>query len=208
VKRGYVAFLVDSLGPRAVDTVCMSPKGDVYFVRGVRDAIQAAQHLRKFDFVDKNRIAHIGFSWGGMVALLASSKSYSAGVGGGGGIRASVSFYPGCYTLKPANAPPYEIVYSDIGRPQLVLMGGKDVETPPSDCIPKLQKAKSAGAAVEWHVYPDAGHCWDCAEWHGFSKTDFKGVRYTFVYDANVTADSANRAFDFLQRTLASKATR
>jgi dienelactone hydrolase len=205
VSRGYVAFLIDSLGPRGVDTVCMGPKGNVFFSRGVRDAVQAAQHLRKFNFVDKNRIAHAGFSWGAMVAVMASSRSYSAGVGGAGEIAAFVSFYPGCYTIRPAKAPPYEVIYPDISRPLLVLMGGKDTETPPEDCVPRLQKVRSAGAPVEWHSYPDATHCWDCQQWHGFSKTDFKGARVTYLYDAKITTDSASRMFDFLTRQLKPK---
>ena len=42
--RGYVALLVDSLGPRAVDTVCYGPKNGVNLFRGVKDAQQALRH--------------------------------------------------------------------------------------------------------------------------------------------------------------------
>jgi dienelactone hydrolase len=69
VRHGYVALLIDSLGPRGVDSVCMGPQGGVTPMRGVRDALQAAAYLGTFDFVDKTRIAHAGYSWGALVGV-------------------------------------------------------------------------------------------------------------------------------------------
>ena len=45
------------------------------FARGVKDALQAADYLRKFDFVDKKRIALAGYSWGAMVGVLAQHQA-------------------------------------------------------------------------------------------------------------------------------------
>ena len=78
VARGYVVLLVDSLGPRGVTSVCAGPKAGVNFARGTRDALQAAEHLRRQPFVDRDRVALVGFSWGAMVGLLASSRHYAA----------------------------------------------------------------------------------------------------------------------------------
>lgn len=205
IGRGYVALVVDSLGPRGVKTVCMGSQGGVHFVRGVRDALQAAEHLRKFEFVDKKRIALAGYSWGAMVGVLASSKRYGTALAPGERFAAVVSFYPGCFTLRPPSGNPYEIVNPDIDRPLLVLMGDKDTETPPSECVAKLETAKSAGAPVEWHVYPETTHCWDCRHLDRFSKTDSRGSQVTYRYDKNVTQDSARRMFEFLDKTLAAK---
>jgi dienelactone hydrolase len=74
IERGYVVLLIDSQGARGVDTNCFAPKGATYHVRGALDVLQAAEHLRRFDFVEKRRIAAVGFSWGAMAALLAASK--------------------------------------------------------------------------------------------------------------------------------------
>jgi dienelactone hydrolase len=101
VERGYVALLIDSLGPRSVDTVCMGPRGGVNFPRGVKDALQAADHLRKFDFVDKKRIALAGYSWGAMVGVLASGRLWGTTLSPGERFAAVVSFYPGCFTIRP-----------------------------------------------------------------------------------------------------------
>ena len=59
VSRGYVALVLDSLGPRRVDTVCYGANGGVNFPRGVRDALQAAEHLRKLPYVDRDRVAFV-----------------------------------------------------------------------------------------------------------------------------------------------------
>ncbi len=203
VKRGYVVLLLDSFSQRRVDSVCMWPKNNVFYARGARDAIQAARLLRGLGFVDPKRIAHVGYSWGAMVSALLASRSYSKALGGRG-ISAFVSFYPGCWTV-PAPLPqaaPFEIVNRDINRPLLVLLGGADTETPPSDCIPRLKQAKAAGAPVTWHLYPSATHCWDCPQWNGTSRTDFKGAHVEYRYDPAVTRDSASRMFRFLDRAL------
>ena len=201
VRQEFVVLLLNSLGPRGVDTVCLGPKGGVNFARGVRDAMQAADHLRALPFVDKQRIAHVGFSWGAMVALLASNSFWRSVLPGSEGFTAAVAVYPGCFTIKPATAPSFEIIQANIDRPVLVLMGKKDLETPPSECLPKLHAAKAAGATVEWHVFGDATHCWDCAHLDGFSKKDRRGTSVTYRYDIGVTKETRRRIFEFLERT-------
>jgi dienelactone hydrolase len=202
VARGYAALVIDSLGPRDVKTVCMGAQGGVNFPRGVRDALQAAEHLRRFEFVDKDRIAIAGYSWGAMVAVLASSRRWGTSLAPGNRFAAAVAFYPGCFTIRPA-AGSYEIVNPDIDRPLLVLMGERDSETPAAECVPKLEGAKTAGAPVEWHVYPEATHCWDCKNLDGLSKVDVRGSQVVYRYDKDVTSDSARRMFEFLEKTLA-----
>ena len=202
VKRGYVALLIDSLGPRGVKTVCMGAQGGVNFPRGARDALQAAEHLRKFEFVDKKRIALAGYSWGAMVAALVSGNRWGTSLAAGDRFAVAVSFYPGCFTIKPQAGNPYEILNSDIDRPLLVLMGDKDTEAPASECVRRLEAAKSTGAPVEWHVYPGTTHCWDCKTLDGASKVDVRGNQVVYHYDRKVAEDSARRMFEFLDKTL------
>lgn len=116
-----------------------------------------------------------------------------------------VSFYPGCFTVQPAANRPFEIVNPDIDRPLLVLIGGRDTETPAADCVPKLEAAKAAGAPVEWHVYPAATHCCDCKNLDGASKVDVRGSHVVYRYDKDITSDSARRMFEFLEKTLAAR---
>lgn len=201
VEQGFVVLLIDSLGPRDVDQVCMGPKNGVNLPRGVRDALQAADHLRTLAFVDKRRVAHVGFSWGAMMVLLAGNASWHSVLTGGQGFTAAVSVYPPCFEIRPPSGMPYEVVQNRIDRPTLVLMGGKDVETPASECVPKLQAAKDSGAPLEWYVFKNATHCWDCQQLDGFSKIDIRGTNVTYHYDSAATSETRRRIFEFLERT-------
>jgi dienelactone hydrolase len=199
VAHGYVALVVDSLGPRNVDTVCGGARGGVNPVRGIKDALQAAEHLRKLAFVDQKRIALAGYSWGAAIGLLANSKSIGTALSSGDRLAAVVSFYPPCFS---AISVPLEVVNTDIDRPTLVLMGEKDTETPAAECVAKLEAARAAGAPVEWYVYPGVTHCWDCENLNGFSKVSLRGAPVVYYYDRSATQDSARRMFDFLNKTL------
>lgn len=199
VAQGYVAFLVDYMGPRGIDTLCSGPRKGMNFFRGTKDAFQAGMHLQKLDFVDKSRIGVAGYSWGAMLALFASSRTFAQALAPGPVFRAAVAFYPGCFRLTPPAAEPYETVQPDIATPLLALLGEADTETPAAECVEKLGAAKAAGAPVEWHLYPGTTHCWDCRNLDGFSKIDARGNRVLYRYDAGVTADSAKRMFDFFK---------
>lgn len=204
VARGYVALVIDALGPRNVQSVCFGPQKDVTFARGVRDALQGAAHLRRLPYVDGARVAMAGYSWGAMVALLASSAGWGDALKSGGRFAAAAAFYPGCFTIRPPGAAGYEILRQDIDRPLLVLMGGEDTETPAADCIGRLGPLRTAGAPVDWHLYPRATHCWDCSSLDGFSKIDVRGSRVVYRYDPAITKDSEERLFDFLGRQMPS----
>lgn len=199
VSRGYVAFVLDSLGPRGVSSVCLPPV-QVSFLRGTRDAFQALAHLEKFSFVDPQRIGLMGFSWGAMVGLIASSTSRADVLSDGKRFAAVVSLYPACWFPAFRNLPEGEFLRPDTDRPVLVLMGEADNETPPADCIPRLKALADKSVPVEWHLYPGATHCWDCSSLHGMTKRDFRGTSIVYQYSREVTKDSANRAFEFLER--------
>jgi dienelactone hydrolase len=205
VERGYAVLLIDSLGPRDVDTVCMGPKGGVNLFRGVRDALQAAEHLRKFDFVDPKRVAQVGFSWGAIIGLMSASRSLRSALRSERGFAAIVSHYPGCFTVTSPQGGTFEIVNADIDRPILALLGDRDTETPADECMSKLGAANSTGAPVQWHLFADATHCWDCENLDGFSKISFRGAPVTYRYDRAIATEAGNRMFEFLDRTLAAE---
>lgn len=195
VKRGYVAFVLDAIGSRGIDTICYGPKGGVTYERIVRDAALAAQHLRGFDFVDKQRIGLTGFSIGGMTGMMAASKLLGETLAAGERINAVVSVYPACVAGMG-------VLRQDIDKPLLVLMGGADTEAPPEECLPGLEKLKQAGAPVEWHVLPNATHCWDCPAMNGVTKTDIRGAKVIHTYSAALTANTADRLFGYLDKAM------
>jgi len=199
VDKGYVVLLIDALDQRNIDTVCLGPKNGLVFARGVRDAFQAARHLRGLPYVDGKRVGLAGWSWGAMVGLLASRASWAGALAEGEGFRAVVSMYPGCFTIRPRFASAFDLAGSDVTVPLLALLGGQDTETPAANCLPRFEEAKAAGASVDWHLYPDATHCWDCRQLDGLSKTDVRGSRVSYHYDKATTEDSADRMFRFLE---------
>ncbi len=197
VERGYVAFVIDSIGSRGLKSVCIPP-APVNLPRGTKDAYQALAYLKKFAFVDRERVGLLGFSWGGMVGLLASSPAYAEVLAPDARFAAVVSFYPLCHIPAGPNRAAFDFVRSDYDRPLLVLMAGKDTEAPPADCLAPLQSLKDRGAPVEWHVYPDATHCFDCRSIDNLRKVDFLGNQVVYHYNKNITEASITRAFEYL----------
>jgi dienelactone hydrolase len=202
LDRGYVVFVMDSLSQRGVSAQqgCNAstwvPPG-----RGAKDAFQAREHLKKFPFVDQDRVALVGFSWGAMVGLFVSNGAIASQLSSSR-YAAVVGLYPICYFPGSGQFQKIEWVRPEIDKPLLVLMGELDNEAPPADCVPRLEKLAQKGVPVEWHVYPATTHCWDCSSLDNYSKSNFLGERVVYHYDAKVTQDSAERAFAFLAKQL------
>lgn len=202
VKRGYVAFVLDSNMPRGLGTNCSLPT-TVPVSRGVKDAFQALNHIKSLPFVDPARVGFIGFSWGGMVGLLASSAEISKALSDGARFTAAVSVYPMCNFAGTAKYPtPFEYLRPDTDKPLLVLMGGEDTETPASECLPRIKALQDRGAALESHLYSTATHCWDCSSINGLRKTDFQGNAVVYRFDKLTTDDSMQRTFEFMGKYL------
>lgn len=209
--RGYVVLVLDALGPRGIQSVCVPSRANasVNFPRGTRDALQAMAHLARLPFVDAARIGLMGFSWGGSVGLLASGAGYalalSEGVASGPPRPAAVvAYYPLCFLpgRVTASGRDVDFVRPDHRPPALVLLAGQDNEAPPAECSSRLQALKDKGVPVEWHVYPEATHCWDCSSLDGLVKTDFQGRRVAYRFDRELAADALRRSFEFLDARL------
>jgi dienelactone hydrolase len=205
VAEGYVALVIDSLGPRGLKTNCYPPTS-VPMSRGVKDAYQALVHLQSLPIIDRDRIGLVGFSWGASVATLVSSAEVAQLLSTGPRYQASVAMYPLCYFggMRSVSTT-FEFLRQDADRPLLMLMGDKDTETPPADCLPRLEQLKAKNAPVEWHLYADATHCWDCISINGQRKVDFQGNNVVYRYRKDVTDDSAKRAFEFFAKAMAKR---
>ena len=209
LQRGYAVLVVDPLTPRGVvspDENCRPPT-KVREPRMRKDAFDAAEHLRKQPFVDPERVGLLGMSMGAMAALGASAEFYAT-PDGHRAFRAIVSIYPGCFFANvrmPGRSDPVNLHYIPPTRivvPLQVQIGERDTETPPKDCISRLQDRKDAGAPVVFVVHKSATHGWDQVE-HGqriFRKTGLIGQDIVYRYSPKVTAESVTQAFDFLNR--------
>ncbi len=199
LKQGYVVLVPD--GMRGLQIDCGSPPR-ISNARLIKDALDAVAHLATLPYVDAKRISVLGLSKGALVTTwLASSSVANAVRPGTPPIASAIALYGFC-ALAPTRGRPQgvTILQPDTDRPLLMLMGGKDNETPPASCLERLPKLKESGAPVEWHLYPEATHGWDQAENHGFTKIAYNNERVTYLYDKAITEDSRKRVFDFLSR--------
>lgn len=146
---GYVALVVDSFSARHMTDVCGRhwPTQSDAEAR-VHDIDASLVWLARQPFVDPERLAFMGYSYGGGVALL---RAFSASAPKA---AAAVLVYPDCglgERLRPAPVPP---------QPTMFAMGELDDWTPVSQCQALLQGA-TAPDKVETHVYPGAHHSFD-----------------------------------------------
>lgn len=123
-------------------------------VRGAYDMLEA-----------ENRVAVVGYCWGGSVAFLANTRL---------GLPA-VSYYGGRTVPLLGERPK---------APLLLHFGEADPIIPPED----VQKHRDALSGAEIHVWPGAGHGFDCDQ-----RAD---------YNAEASQQALQRTLMFLQKNL------
>jgi dienelactone hydrolase len=150
---GYVTLTVDSFGPRGVDNTCSSGSpADMAF-----DAYRALGFLVRERSVDPNRVAVLGFSQGGWLAL----SSVEEGVvehSSANKFRAAVAFYPNCRTIQ-----------GNLTVPALIMIGELDDWTSAEGCRKLAEgnddygvsRQNSHGVPIKLIVYPGAWHVFD-----------------------------------------------
>jgi len=144
-RWGFVSLMVNSFGPRGKSNICAP--GQAHHIsphRRAKDAHGAKLYLAGLTFVDRNRIAVMGWSHGGMTTVEAvqihepSSSPF----------QAAIAYYPYCTPLHIVNSP------------LLVLIGEKDDWTPANLCEFYI-KSKKGWPEINLKVYPDAHHAFD-----------------------------------------------
>jgi dienelactone hydrolase len=189
VGSGYVVLLVDSFATRGVEHTCT---GAGYSdIPGMRrsDAYGALAFLARQPFVDRQRVAAVGFSQGGWVALLVAEANSFEPFVGPGNLRfgAVVALYPICKEVR--------------GRlviPTLILVGALDDWTPAADCSEKIDAWRTDGVPLEQVVYPGVHHSFYYSELQP-GRTIFG---HWLEYNAAAAADATRRMREFLKRHL------
>ncbi|HEY9142833.1 MAG: dienelactone hydrolase family protein [Pseudomonadota bacterium] len=128
---------------------------------GALDGVRGAYDLLEAE----NRVAVVGYCWGGSVAFLANTRL---------GIPA-VSYYGGRTVPLLGERPK---------APLLLHFGETDPIIPPED----VQKHRDALSGAEIHVWPGAGHGFDCDQ-----RAD---------YNAEASQQALQRTLMFLQKNL------
>lgn len=144
-RLGYVAFALDTYGKgvRAKDRKEAGALARIY--RGDRELMRARaksglEVLARHDLTDRNRIAAIGYCFGGTTVLeLARS---------GADIAAVVSFHGGLSTPNPADA-------RNIKGKVLALHGADDPNVPADEVAAFQEEMRAAG--VDWQMVSYGG---------------------------------------------------
>jgi len=160
--------------------------------------------------VDSNRIAAVGFSYGGILSLVAATKwANDQYLKGSPRIAAYAPFYPVCWLLK-ANAKgrptpvPTEAWLEWTGAPVRIFAGGKDYldDRDPHACQEAIDSLpESARKSFSVVVYPNATHGWDQRAGATFFEDiacKGRGCYNINTPDAQVTRQSLKDLIEFL----------
>jgi dienelactone hydrolase len=150
---GYVALVVDSFSARHLTDVCGKHWPTQHDAdQRTHDIDHALLWLSQQGYVDRARLAFMGYSYGGGVALL---RAFTPPVEERlPKAAAAVLVYPDCGLGDPLRPHPVP------QQPTMFAMGELDDWTPVRQCEDFLQGV-TARDLVETHVYPGAYHSFD-----------------------------------------------
>jgi len=152
-KWGIAALVVDSFSPRGI-TSTVGDQGAISPHAMLVDAYAALELLATHPRIDRKRIALIGWSKGGTVALLAARRRYRDRLAKADHrFAALVGFYPWCGEQDSRLAL--------TGAPLLLLLGAEDDWTGARACQDYAKRIAAAGYPVKAITYPGAEHGFD-----------------------------------------------
>jgi dienelactone hydrolase len=191
---GYVTLTVDSFGPRGIQNTCTSGAP----VNLAFDAYRALNFLVREPYVDPARVAVLGFSQGGWLALTSVEHGIIEQTAPNK-FRAAIAFYPPCLGFK-----------GNMTVPTLVLIGELDDWTPANECRNMAEgnddwgvsRQKGQGIPVQLIVYPGAYHAFDVPALR--TPTQYFGHHLEFNHAA--TEQSIDALREFLYATIGEKA--
>ena len=150
-EMGIAGFVVDSFRPRGVNGIALAKSGFHSYAIRISDAYAALELLSTHPKIDRNKIAVLGFSHGGAVALFAASEKirYSF-IADDLRFAASIAYYPPCGT---------QFQHIDFtAAPILMLLAEKDNMAPVAGCLKYAERIRESGADVKVVVYKGAHH--------------------------------------------------
>lgn len=153
--QGVAALVIDVFGARRdmangfVDRLV-----NITEAMFLADAYAGLRFLDRLPAVDGERVALIGFSYGGMAATYAAyEQTAEAFARHGERFAAHVAFYAPCIVEFEDNRA--------TGAPVLMLYGGRDAIVDPARCREVARELEAGGGAVRMIEYPEAVHQWD-----------------------------------------------
>jgi dienelactone hydrolase len=153
-ESGIAVFILDSFTGRGFGEGLV-PAERAGALTMLVDAYRALELLANHPQIDPARIALMGFSRGGVVALYASLKRFQRLHGPAGlEFAAYLPFYPACWTTYIDDEQISE-------RPMRIFHGAADDWTPIEPCRQYVTRLRRQGKDVHLTAYPDAHHVFD-----------------------------------------------
>lgn len=175
------------------------------------DVWEAVKYLSLLPGVDRDRIGVMGFSWGGVLAMLTATKELGAPPDAGiPRIAAHIAFYPVCWGYN--RVPGYDFKKLN-GAPLLVLAGAKDKYDGDANTCPALIAGlpDDDRRLTQVKVYPDAQHGFNMLEAETSYVDPFahrgKGGMATSAPNAEARDDARRQVVAFFSKTLNTKKT-
>lgn len=120
------------------------------------DTVRLLKALAAHPLVDRDRIAVLGFSRGGLIAWDLQAQAFSnAALGPSSGVRfaAHAALYPPCHYAH--------VEQRAVPAPALLVLAGADVRTPPEHCQALVRAASTRGYRTQVIVVDGAQHAFD-----------------------------------------------
>lgn len=154
-EAGVATLEIDMWSPRGLAGGLARPS---HPAETLPDAFGALRYLAGRDDVDGERVGIAGFSWGGIVSMLAATRR-SAAAYDGLRFAAHAPYYPVCWFYN--RVPGYE--FCDLtGAPVLLQAGELDTYDDPDGCERMVAAlAPLDRRCVTVRVYPGATHAFD-----------------------------------------------
>jgi dienelactone hydrolase len=196
LRDGYAVLFVDSFRSRGLAQICTVRHAErtVKLAQRRLDALAALAYLAHRSDVASERIALLGWSHGGSVALQAIEKQNRAAAAPF--FRAAVAFYPGC-----ASALALGSRYRP-GAPTRIYIGELDDWTPAATCVELGQAMAARNEDLRVTTYPDSYHGFDAPRGELVHRTDVpngvhpgEGVHVGPNVAAREAANASVRAF-------------
>ena len=175
-------------------------------------AYESLRYLAAHSRIDAGRIGVMGFSWGGIMSVLASSAELTQQyTGGKPRFAAHLGLYPVCWSHRSVVAGQAKhfrpSVYQRVtGSPVHLLAGGKDAYDEPGACSRFLSElAPEVRAHFSLTVYPDATHGWDGVAggaYYDIGANSGKGGQVEVIADERIARQSREFAVAFFRKSL------